>query len=269
MNDTWKVTAQGASAGLLLDKVHANIHECMHAQLLTNLLLCMHTHTRARAHTHTHTRTQRQTDTNAHTDTRTRAHTHRCIPSWRLLGKCWVHMPWKYSGFKTKERGISSRARAHTHTHTHTHRYVCRGYRSQDKGFLLEGALQHVLVPQGRGRGVLRVDVGVLCVDVGCGIPVCGMTTLILFQELSENKIELRWRRGVDLRRRVVPRRPLWSCLGGGGVRKFRRRRQPPSRCQKVSATAPTWPLCGSRKFRRRRQPAPVGFSLFLFFTYS
>ena len=37
---------------------------------------------------------------------------------------------------------------------------MCRGYRSQDKGFLLQGALQHVLVPQGRGRGVLCVDVG-------------------------------------------------------------------------------------------------------------
>ena len=141
----------------------------MHACTIAYQLAFMHAHayTRARAHTHTHEHRDRHTQTN--TQILTHARTHRCILSWRLLGKCWVHLPWKCSGFRTKKRGISScaSARAHTHTHTHTHRYVCRGYRSQDKGFLLEGALQHVLVPQGRGRGVLRVDVGVLCVDLG------------------------------------------------------------------------------------------------------
>ena len=35
------------------------------------------------------------------------------------------------------------------------------------------------------------------------------------------------------------------------GFRKFRRRHQPPSRCQKVSETASTWPLCGFRKLVR------------------
>ena len=135
MNDTWKVTAQGASAGLLLDKVHAKIHECMHAQLLTNLLLCMHTHTRARAHTHTHTNTETDTHKRTHRYSHTRAHT-----GVSFHGACWVSAGYICHGNAVasgRKRGEfhRARARARAHTHIHIHTGTCAvaiGLRTRD-----------------------------------------------------------------------------------------------------------------------------------------
>ena len=123
MNDTWKVTAQGASAGLLLDKVHANIHECMHAQLLTNLLLCMHTHTRARARAHTHTNTETDTHKRTHRYSHTRTHT-----GVSFHGACWVSAGYICHGIAVasgRKRGEFHPARARAHTHTHIHIPAC------------------------------------------------------------------------------------------------------------------------------------------------
>ena len=139
------------------------MNACMHNCLPTCFYACTRIHARARTHTHTHTNTETDTHKRTHRYSHARAHT-----GVSFHGACWVSAGYICHGNAVasgRKRGEFHRARAHTHTHTH--RYVCRGYRSQDKGFLLEGALQHVLVPQGRGRGVLRVDVGVLCVDVG------------------------------------------------------------------------------------------------------